>query len=167
LYSGGESQGTTWTAREKRGHPARAVGWNDWAFWPSIGRPVPYVLTKTSIISTWNPPSICAARWPGGGGMLRDRDRPFIPATHGVILSGCLDRAPAWACCPMTSTFRSSLGLASVARRSTTRRRGRSRTIGRTQCRSPTPSSMCSRHGSAISSTNCSGRANDLRRRSL
>jgi hypothetical protein len=30
-------------------------------------------------------------------------------------------------------------------------------------CRSPTPSSTCSRHGLAISSMNCSGRADDLR----
>jgi hypothetical protein len=30
-------------------------------------------------------------------------------------------------------------------------------------CRSATPSSTCSRHGSAISSTSCSDRADDLR----
>lgn len=95
--------------------------------------------------------------------MLRDRDRPFIPETHGAILSGCLDRAPAWASCPMTFTFRSSLGLVSVDRRSTTHRHGPSRTIGLTLCRSTTPSSTYLRHGSAISSMNCSGPADELR----
>jgi len=95
--------------------------------------------------------------------MLRDRDRPFIPKARGAILSGCLDRVPAWAFCPMTFTFRSSLGLVLVGRRSTIRPRGPSRTIGLTVCRSPTPSSTCSRRGSAISSMSCSGRTNDLR----
>ncbi len=95
--------------------------------------------------------------------MLRDRDRPFIPETHRAILPGCLDDAPAWASCPMTSTFRSSLGLALVDRRSATCRRGALRTIGQTPYRSATPSSACSMHGSAICSMNCSGRADDLR----
>ena len=40
--------------------------------------------------------------------MLRDRDRPFTPESAcGAILSGCPDRVPAWAFCPMISTFRS------------------------------------------------------------
>ena len=43
--------------------------------------------------------------------MLRDRDRPFTPETQGAILSGCPDPALTWASCPMTSIFRSSLGL--------------------------------------------------------
>ena len=69
--------------------------------------------------------------------MLRDRDRLFISEARGPILFGCLDRAPAWAFCPMTFTFRSSLGLVSAGRRSTTCRCGPSRTIGPTLCRSP------------------------------
>lgn len=95
--------------------------------------------------------------------MLWDRDRPFIQEARGAILSGCLDRAPAWASCPMTSTFRSSLGLGSVGRRSATYRRGPSRTSGPTLYRSPTLSSTCSKRGSAISSMSSSGRADDLR----
>lgn len=95
--------------------------------------------------------------------MLRDRDRPFILEGRGAILSGCLDRAPTWAFCPMTFTFRSSLGLVSVGRRSTTSRRGPSGMIGPALCRSPTPSLMCSRRGSATCSMNCLDRADDLR----
>ena len=56
-----------------------------------------------------------------------------------------------------------SPGRASAGRRSTTFRRGPSPTIGPSACRSRTPRSTCSRHGSAISSMNCSGRADDLR----
>lgn len=95
--------------------------------------------------------------------MLWDRDRPFISETHGAILSGCLDRTPARANCPMTSTFRSSLGLALGARPSTMSKRGLSQTIGPTLYRSQTPNSRCSRHGSAICSMSCSGRADELR----
>lgn len=88
--------------------------------------------------------------------MLQDRGRPFSPEARGAMLWGCLARMPAWAFCPMTFTFRSSLGLVSVGRRSTTCRRGQSRTIGPTLSRSPTRSSTCSRRGSAISLMRCS-----------
>lgn len=152
----------SWTAREKRGHPARAVAWNDWAFRPSVGTPSPYVFAKASIKSISKPPSVKSARRPRGGRRLWDRHRPFTPKVRGAILSGCLAHAPLWAFCPMTFTFRSSLGLVSVGRRSTTCLYGPSLTIGPPLCRLPTPSSMCSRHGSAICSMNCSGRALDL-----
>jgi hypothetical protein len=95
--------------------------------------------------------------------VLWDRDRPFTPKVRGAILSGCLARVPAWAVCPMTFTFRSSPGPVSVGRRSATSRPGRSRTIGPTLCRSPTPSLMCLRHGLAIFSMSCLGRADELR----
>ena len=60
---------------KRRGHPARAVVWNDWTFWPSIERPLPYVLTETSMKSTLEPPSVSVAGRPGGRRMLRDKDR--------------------------------------------------------------------------------------------
>lgn len=163
LRPGKANRNRTGTAREKRGHPARAVDWNDRAIWPSAGQPVPYVLIKTSIISTWKPPSFYATRRPGGGRMLRDKDRPFILGVLCAMLSGCLARVPAWAFCPMTFTFRSSLGRVSAGRRSAIYRPGQSRTIGSTLCRLPTPSSTYSRRGSAISSMSCSGRTDDLR----
>ena len=40
---------------------------------------------------------------------LPDRNRSFACGRGGAILRKCLDRAPAWASCPMTFTFRSSL----------------------------------------------------------
>ena len=49
-------------------------------------------------------------------------------------------------------------------RQSTTCRTGRSRMIGPSTSPSRTPRWTCSRHGSAISSMNCSGRAGDLKR---
>jgi hypothetical protein len=100
---------------------------------------------------------------PGRKRVLRDRDRSFVRVRRDAMLSGCPDHAPAWAFCLTIFTSSRRPGLGSVGRRSTTCRRGPSRTIGPTLCRSPTPSSTCSRHGSAISSMNCSGRTDDLR----
>jgi hypothetical protein len=100
---------------------------------------------------------------PEGTGALPDRNRSFACEPIGAILWGCLDRAPAWAFCPTIFTSSRSRGRASAARPSTMLRRGRSRTIGPTLCRSPTPSSTCSRHASAICSMNYLGRADDLR----
>ena len=100
---------------------------------------------------------------PGRRRALADRNRSFACERSGAILRGCLDHAPAWTFCLSISTSSRSPGRASGARPSTMSRRGLSRTIGRTLCRPPTPSSTCSRHGSAICSMKCSGHADDLR----
>ena len=104
--------------------------------------------------------------WPGKRSALADRNRSFACGQSGAILRGCPDHAPAWAFCLTIFTSNRRSGRASVARPSMMLRHGPSRTIGPTLCRSPTPSSTCSRYGSAICSMNCSGRANDLRRQS-
>jgi hypothetical protein len=83
--------------------------------------------------------------------MLRDRDRPFTPEMRGAILSGCPDRAPAWASCPMISTSSVKTGRVSPGHRSATSRAGPSPTIGRIASRSRTPSWRCSRLGSVTS----------------
>jgi hypothetical protein len=77
-----------------------------------------------SIKSVPKPPSARAARRPGGVRGPWDRDRSFTPKVRGAIVSGCLAPVLAWAFCPMTFTFQSSLGLVSIGRRSTTCRRG-------------------------------------------
>jgi hypothetical protein len=104
---------------------------------------------------------------PGRKRVLRDRDRPFARLPRDAMLSGCPDRAPAWALCPTIFTSDWSLGPTSAGRPTTALRPGPSRTIGPSMCQSPTPNSTCSRHGSAISSMNCSGRADDLTGRYL
>ena len=100
---------------------------------------------------------------PGRRRALADRNRSFACGQSGAILRGCPDRVPAWAFCLTIFTSTRRPGRASAARPSMMLRHGPSRTIGPTLCRSPTPSSTCSRHGSAISSTSCSGRTDDLR----
>jgi len=100
---------------------------------------------------------------PGGRRVPPDRDRSFRWAPSGAMLPRCPDHAPASACCLTIFTSSRSPGLASGARPSMMSRRGRSRTIDLSLCRSPTPSSTCSRHGSAICSMNCSSRTDDLR----
>lgn len=100
---------------------------------------------------------------PGRRRALADRNRSFACEPSGAILRGCPDHAPAWAFCPMIFTLSRNPGRASAGRPGTILIRGSSRTIGPTLCRSLTPSSTYSRHGSAISSMNCSGRADDLR----
>ncbi len=100
---------------------------------------------------------------PGRRGALADRNRSFACGQSGAILRRCPDHAPAWAFCLTIFTSSRRPGRASAARPSMMLRHGPSRTIGPTLCRSPTPSSTCSRHGSAISSMNCSGRADELR----
>jgi hypothetical protein len=104
---------------------------------------------------------------PGRRRVLADRNRSFACERSGAILQGCPDYAPAWAFCLTIFTSSPSLGLVSAGRRSTIPPLGPSRMIGPTLCRSPTPSSTCSRHGSAICSMKCSGRADDLRGQSL
>jgi hypothetical protein len=68
-------------------------------------------------------------------------------------------------CRTISTSFR-VLGRASDDLSNATLRHGASWTIGPPACRSRTPSSTYSRHGSATSSMNCSGRADDLRRQS-
>jgi hypothetical protein len=155
--------GESWTAREKRGRLSCVMDWNNLTFRPPSTKLVPYVPAEMPTISAPKAPSANPVLLPGVRRVFRDRDGPFAWEPCGAILSECPDSAPAWAFCPMTSTSGSSPGRASAGRRSTTCRPGLSRTIGPTLYRSPTPSSMCSRHGSAISSMNCSGRADDLR----
>jgi hypothetical protein len=101
--------------------------------------------------------------FPEGTGALSNRSRSFGCERSGAILRRCPDRAPASVFCPTIFTSSRSLGRASAGRRSMIFQPGPSRTIGPTLCRSPTPSSTCSRHGSAISSMSCSGLADDLR----
>ena len=103
----------------------------------------------------------------GGRRALPDRDRSFAWEPSGAMLPGCPDRASPWAFCPTIFTSSRSLGLALAGRPSTTLRRGPSQTIGPSTSRSLKPNSTCSRRGSATSSTNCSGRADDLTRRHL
>jgi hypothetical protein len=101
---------------------------------------------------------------PGGRRALPDRERPFVWEPSGVMLAGCPDSASASALCPMIFTSFLARGRASDGPSSMMSRLGPSPTTGPTACRSPTPNSTCSRHDSAISSINCSGRADDLRR---
>ena len=100
---------------------------------------------------------------PGRSRALADRNRSFACERSGAILRGCPDHASAWAFCLTIFTSSRNPGRASAARPSTMLTHGPSWTIGPTLCRSQTPSSMCSRRGSAISSTSCSGRTDDLR----
>jgi hypothetical protein len=104
------------------------------------------------------------AHLPGRNRALPDRNRSFACERSGAILRRCPDHAPAWAFYPTIFTSSRNLGRASGARPGTMSRRGLSRIIGRTLCRSPTPSSTCSKHGSATCSTNCSGHADEMQR---
>ena len=104
---------------------------------------------------------------PGRRRVLWDRDRSFARRLCRAMLAGCPIRVSAWASRPTTFTSRRSLGLALAGRRSMISRLGPSRKIGPTLRRSAMPRWMCSRHGPATSSTNCSDRAADLTRRHL
>lgn len=99
---------------------------------------------------------------PGGKRALWDKDRSFARSPCRAMLAGCPVGVSAWASCPTTFTSRRRLGLASAGRRSMISRPRPSRTIGPSACRSHRPRLTCSRHGSAISSTRCSGPADDL-----
>ena len=101
---------------------------------------------------------------PGGRRVLPDRERPFVWEPSGAMLAECPDSASASALCPMIFTSFLARGRASAGPSSMMSRLGLSPTIGPTACRSPTPSSTYSRHGSATYSMNCSGHADDLRR---
>lgn len=102
---------------------------------------------------------------PEGTRALADRNRSFACERSSDAAGMPRPRASLAFCLTIFTASRSP-GLASGARARTTFSRGSSRTIAPTLFRSPTPSSTCSRHGSAISSMNCSGRADDLRRQS-
>jgi len=104
---------------------------------------------------------------PGGRRVLPDRERPFVWEPSGAMLAGCPDSASASALCPMIFTSFLARGRGSGDRSSTTLRHGQSPTNGPTPCRSLTPNSTCSRHGSATCSTSSSDRADDLTRRHL
>jgi hypothetical protein len=104
---------------------------------------------------------------PGRKRVPRDRDRPFVRVPRDAMLSGCPDRAPAWALCPTIFTSDWSLGPTSAGRPSMMLPRGPSPTIGPGASRSQRPKLTYSRHGSATSSMSCSGRADDLTRRLL
>ena len=99
---------------------------------------------------------------PGGRRASPDRHGLFACKPPGAMLSGCPDDVSPSACCPTIYTFRSSHGLALAGRRSTISRPGRLRTIGPSAFRLRRPRWTCSRHGSATSSTNCSGPADNL-----
>ncbi len=101
---------------------------------------------------------------PEGTSALTDRNRSFACEPSDAILWGCLDHAPASVFCPTIFTSSRSPGLASDARPSIMSSVDGHGRIGRTLCRSSTPSSTCSRHGSAICSMNCSGRADEMQR---
>jgi hypothetical protein len=101
---------------------------------------------------------------PGGRRVLPDRERPFAWEPSGAMLAGCPDSASASALCPMIFTSFLARGRAPDGPSSMMSRLGPSPTIGPTVCRSPTPNSTYSRHGSATSSMNCSDRADDFRR---
>jgi len=99
---------------------------------------------------------------PEGKRALWDKDRSFARRPCCAMLAGCPDGVSAWVFCPTTFTSRRSLGLALAGRRSMISRLGPSPTIGPSPCRSCKPRLTYSRHGSAISSTRCSGLADDL-----
>lgn len=99
---------------------------------------------------------------PGGRRALPDRNGLFACKSLGAMLPRCLDHALPSASCPTISTSRPSPGLASAGRRSMISRSGPSRTIGPSACPSHMPRWICSRRGSATSSMNCSGPADNL-----
>jgi hypothetical protein len=82
-------------------------------------------------------------------------------------LAHCAAAAPNAGCSPTISSSSLALGRALNDRPGTTLRVGPLPTIGRTIFWSPKPSSTCSRRGLATFSTSCSGRADDLTRRTL
>ena len=102
---------------------------------------------------------------PGEERTSPDRHGLFAWKSPCAMLAGCLDHAVPLASCPTTFMSCPVPGRASAGQSSTTLKRGASWTIGPRACRSQTPRSTYSRLGSVIFSTNCSGRADDLRRR--
>ncbi len=99
---------------------------------------------------------------PGGRRASPDRHRLFAWKSPGAMLSRCLDHAPAWVSCPTIFTFRWNRGLALAGHRSMISQPGPSRTIGPSAFRLRRPRWTCSRRGSATSSANCSGPADNL-----
>ncbi len=98
---------------------------------------------------------------PGGRRVLWDKDRSFAPSPGRAMLAGCPIRVSAWESCPTTSASRRSLGPASAGGQGMISRLGPSRTIGPSACRSRKLRWTYSRHGSATSSTRCSGLADN------
>ncbi len=94
---------------------------------------------------------------PGGRRVLPDRHGLFAWKSLGAMLPRCRDHVPPSASCPTIFTFRSSPGLALAGHRSMISQPGPSRTIGPSAFRLRRPRWMCSRPGSATSSTRCSG----------
>jgi hypothetical protein len=99
---------------------------------------------------------------PGGRRALPDRHGLFAWKSPGAMLPRCPDHASPSASCPTMSTSRPNPGLASAGRRSMISRPGPSRTIGPSAFRLRRPRWTYSRRGSATSSTNCSGPADNL-----
>ena len=99
---------------------------------------------------------------PGGRRVLPDRHGLFAWKSLGAMLPRCPDHASPSASCPTIFTSSSNPGLASAGRRSMISRPGPSRTIGPSAFRLRRPRCTCSRRGSATSSTNCSGPADNL-----
>jgi hypothetical protein len=99
---------------------------------------------------------------PGGKRASPDRHGLFAWKSPGAMLPRCLDHASPSASCLTTFTSRWCPGLALAGRRSTISRPGPSRTIGPSAFQLRRPRWTCSRHGSATSSMNCSGLADNL-----
>ena len=98
------------------------------------------------------------------------RDRPFHPGVVCAILAQCPGADPLCATAPRSANCRPTSmscpahGRALAARSNMTLSPGASWTTGPRACRSRTPKSTYSRHGSATCSTNCSGRRDDIGR---
>ena len=99
---------------------------------------------------------------PGGRRAPPDRHGLFAWKSPGAMLPRCPDHASPSASCPTIFTSSSNPGLALAGRRSMISRPGPSRTIGPSAFRLRRPRWTCSRRGSATSSTNCSGPADNL-----
>jgi hypothetical protein len=103
--------------------------------------------------------------------MLWHRHRSFCPGGVCAILPACPGTALLCATAPHSANYRPIFiscpvpGRAVAGPSSTTLRRGGWSTTGSRACRSPTPRSPYSRHGSVIFSTNYLGHAYDVRRR--
>ncbi len=113
-------------------------------------------------IAKASPPSVQSVPW--------RRNRSFRLHAFRATLAQCpafvhrVATAPNPASCQTIFTSRSNPGRASAVRRNTTLRRGALLTTGQRACRLRTPKWTYSRRGSAMCSTNYSGRADDVRR---
>ena len=126
-------------------------------------------LSKRSWLKMSGPAPLATSRSSSPLGPWR-RNRPFrlhafrATLAQCPVLAHCAAAAPNAVCSPTTSSSSLALGRASAARRNMIYRNGPSPTTGPSVYRSPRPRPTCSRHGSAIFSTNCSGHADDVRR---